>query len=554
VARSPLFGSLRQALRLAALASRPESVRGGRSIDDILEQAYTRRRFLQQSALAGAAALGSFGCQRTAEAPAAPRTPGTASPGGTAPRIAIVGAGIAGLNAAYKLQQAGLRARIFEGSDRIGGRIFTARDLLGEGLTTELGGEFIDSTHEEMLALMKEFGLEPLDTRSPEAAKLKPETYFINGRHYSQEQAARAFVPIAKRILADYDSLGEVVDYKTEGGGTALDRQSIAEYLDGLGVKGWMRELLDVAYVTEYGLDTTEQSALNFIFLIGTGDLKDPSTFALLGESDERYKVRGGNQRIVDELAKRVEPQIQRRHRLEAMRRRGEGYTLTFKADSGVVEEQADVVLLAIPFTLLRDVKLDVELPAVKKKAIAELGYGANAKVLVGFRSRPWQARGYSGSTYSDEAFQLAWDNSFLQRPASGGLTLYSGGKAALAVGDGTAEQVAARLMAGIERAYPGATRQRNGKTSRFHWPTFPWARASYSCYKPGQWTTIAGGEGEPVGNLFFAGEHCSYDFQGYMNGGAQSGADAAKAIMAKVSLPKAARRQFLRGYAVAAV
>ena len=138
-----------------------------------------------------------------------------------APRVAVVGAGIAGLNAAYKLQQVGLRARIFEGSDRVAGRMFTARNLLGDGLTTELGGEFIDSTHEEMLALMSEFGLERLDTRGPGAAKLKPETYFINGRHYTQEEAARVFVPIAKRILADYDALGDIVDYRTEGGGSA---------------------------------------------------------------------------------------------------------------------------------------------------------------------------------------------------------------------------------------------------------------------------------------------------------------------------------------------
>ena len=51
------------------------------------------------------------------------------------------------------------------------------------------------------------------------------------------------------------------------------------------------------------------------------------------------------------------------------------------------------------------------------------------------------------------------------------------------------------------------------------HWPTFPWTRRRTPAYKPGQWTTIAGAEGVPVGNLFFAGEHCSYDFQGYMNG-----------------------------------
>ncbi len=304
-----------------------------------------------------------------------------------------------------------------------------------------------------------------------------------------------------------------------------------------------MRELIDVAYVTEYGLENSEQSALNFLFLIGTGDLEDPATFALLGESDERYKVRGGNQQIVDELARRLPGQIRPLHRLEAIRSRGEGFTLTFQTEGKTIDEQADVVLLTVPFSILRDVKMQIELPALKTRAIRELGYGANAKVLVGFSSRPWEKLGYSGATYTDEPFQLAWANSFLQPGTAGGLTLYSGGKLAHDAGAGTPEEVATRLMRGVERAYPGTTRERNGKVSRFHWPTFPWVRGSYSCYKPGQWTTIAGSEGVPVGNLFFAGEHCSYDFQGYMNGAAQSGADAARAMMSQVSGTKAARR-----------
>jgi monoamine oxidase len=263
----------------------------------------------------------------------------------------------------------------------------------------------------------------------------------------------------------------------------------------------------------------------------------------VLGESDERYKVRGGNQRIVDELAKRVQPQIQMLHRLEAIRSKGQGYTLTFQHEGRAVDEDADLVILTLPFSMLREVKIDVDLPAVKRKAIAELGYGANAKVMVGFKSRPWERRGYAGNIYSDETFQLAWANSYLQPGAEGGLTLYSGGKLAHEAGQGPAEEVALRLLRGIERAYPGTLAQRNGKVSRFHWPTYPWTKGAYACYKPGQWTTIAGAEGLPVGNLFFAGEHCSYDFQGYMNGGAQTGADAAKAAMAAVSLPKAARR-----------
>ena len=98
------------------------------------------------------------------------------------------------------------------------------------------------------------------------------------------------------------------------------------------------------------------------------------------------------------------------------------------------------------------------------------------------------------------------------------------------------------RELRARRRAITGATRARTDKVSRFHWPTFPWTRGSYSCYKPGQWTTIAGAESLPVGNLFFAGEHCSYDFQGYMNGAAQSGADAAVAVMGRLSGARAAR------------
>jgi monoamine oxidase len=540
VSRSPLFDSLRQALRIATVAARDRP--GTPPIDELIEMALSRRRFIRDSAIATTGLALGVACQRipapsntTNASPAAPSPPAL-PPAARDTRIAIVGGGMAGLNTAYKLQKAGLNAKIYEAADRTGGRMFTATNLLGDGLTTELGGEFIDSTHEEMLALMKEFNLEALDTRGPELGSLKPETYFFNGRHYTQAQAARAFVPIAKRILEDYDALGEVVNYETEGGGSEFDRMAMTQYFDRIGTTGWFRELLDVAYVTEYGLDADEQSALNFIFLIGTGELKDTSDCALFGESDERFKVRGGNQRLVDELAKRLQPQINRRHRLEAIRSKGPGFTLTFQTDGGAKDEDADVVVLAIPFTLLREVKMQVELPELKKRAIQSLGYGANAKVLVGFRSRPWQKLGYTGAIYSDEAFQLAWDNSFMQPGTAGGLTLYSGGKRALDAGQGKAEEVATRLMRGIERAYPGATKEQNGKVSRFHWPTFPWVKASYACYKPGQWTTIAGAEGLPVGNLFFAGEHCSYDFQGFMNGAAQSGADTAKAVMALVS------------------
>ena len=100
--------------------------------------------------------------------------------------------------------------------------------------------------------------------------------------------------------------------------------------------------------------------------------------------------------------------------------------------------------------------------------------------------------------------------------------------------------------MPGVERVYPGCSRELTGKPARMHWPTYPWTKASYACYKPGQWTTIAGAEPVPVGNLYFAGEHCSYDFQGFMNGAAQSGLDTAKAVMSLLSGTRAKAAQSL--------
>jgi len=530
MARTPLFESLVRILRLAALADRP----GMPPLDELMEMPPppsqtrpTRRRFLETTALTGAAiAAGAYLTPLRADS--------------SAPRVAIVGAGIAGLNAAYTLKKAGLRADIYEASPRSGGRMFTARDLMGPGLTTELGGEFIDSNHAEMLALMKEFGLQRLDTRGPQMARVKREAYFFNGRHYTQREAVRAFAPLAKKIAADYESLGEIVDFENEGGGAQLDRISIAEYIEKIGATGWMKELLEVAFVTEYGLEAGEQSSLNLIMLIGT----EPGAFELFGESDERYKVKGGNERIIEELAKRVPGQVKHRYRVEAIRSRGQGFRLTFQDTNGSpVDVDADAVILTLPFTMLREVDMKVDLPPHKAKAIRELGYGANAKVMVGFHDRHWRSQGFAGNIFTDEMFQSGWDNSALQPGAAGGFTFYSGGKLGVDAGQGTDQEAVARLLPGLERAFLGITAKQSGKVARFHWPTHPFTKGSYACFKTGQWTTIAEAKCKPVGQLFFAGEHTSYDSQGYMNGGAESGKEAAETLMKVLSLKPAARR-----------
>ena len=220
----------------------------------------TRRDFLKTTAaVAVAAGSGSWltGCL-------APKT------GPHAPRIIIVGGGVAGLNAACKLKKRGWRASVYEASPRAGGRIYTANNLLNPGLTTELGGEFIDSNHTEMRALAREFGLPTYNVHSPAESRLVREAYYFDGAHYSEAQAVDAFRPLAARIQADFAKLADVVDFEHDGGGKQLDRTSLADYLDQIGASGWLRKLLDVAFVTEYGLECGDQSSLNMIRMIST--------------------------------------------------------------------------------------------------------------------------------------------------------------------------------------------------------------------------------------------------------------------------------------------
>jgi monoamine oxidase len=518
--RTPLFKSLQHLFGMAKLANKKNNPPADELIEMPRLPTIDRREFLK---LAGATAI-TIGAGSWLTGCTAPRT------GPNAPRIAIVGGGVAGLNAAYKFKKHGFHASVYEASPRTGGRIYTAKDILNPGLTTELGGEFIDSIHLEMLALAQEFNLELIDVHSVGEQKLVREAYFFEGSYHSESEAVEAFRPIAPRIKADFDKLADVVDFEHEGGAGELDHTSLADYFDRIGAQGWFRKLLDVAFLTEFGLECHEQSSLNMLYMIST-DIS-AGKLELLGASDERYKIRGGNQHIVDELAARLGGQIQIQQRLVAITSRARGYTLTFDQAGRTTEVDADFVLLTLPFTLLRDVDIRVALPVWKKRAISELGYGMNAKLMLGTKNRLWRTQGYSGNIYSDEAFQLGWDNSRLQDGDAGGITCYTGGNASGELKNGTPAEQAVRMLAALEKPFTGITAQFNGKAERFHWPTYPFTRASYACYRPGQWTGICGAEIKPAGNLFFAGEHCSRDFQGFMNGGAETGKQAALAMM----------------------
>ena len=516
MARTPLFRLLEKSLREAA-----RRVREYRPEESSSKKRMGRRDFLR-AASAAMIATGGIGFLRPQ---------GTWASAQSA-RVVVVGGGIAGLNAAYQLKKLGIDALVYEASNRIGGRIMSVPNALGQGLITEFGAEFIDSDHFAMWDLIREFNLPTMDMWNDEVET--EEAHVFRGTDYSEEQIIEAFIPLAERMDADLENIGEIVNFEEDGGAAELDQLSISQYMERIGASGWIRQFLEIAYVAEYGLEATEQSCLNLLFLIGT-DTTDG--FSVYGISDERFKVEGGNSRIIEELARRLEGQINLGYRLTGLAQSGEKYQLTLVHGGHTDTIDADFVVLAVPFTILRKVQMDVEMPEVKRRAIQELGYGMNAKVMLGVGQRVWRQKNHGGTFYSDTPAQCGWDSSRMQAGEAGSLTVYLGGNEGLAAGEGSPGEAAARYLDHVEAIFPGIKAAHNHKVARFHWPSHPLTFGSYSCYKVGQWTSIGGAEGLPVGNLFFAGEHCSYDYQGFMNGGAETGAAAAEAIAERLGV-----------------
>jgi monoamine oxidase len=521
--RTPLFGLLQRSLRAAGVANRT-GIPPGELLEMRDEHRWSRRRFL---AATGAAAA-SVGVARCAPS-VTPLFRAVPEP------VLVVGAGIAGLTAAYRLTAAGVPVRIIEAQGRVGGRMWSLRDRFPDGQVVELGGELIDTNHETIRGLAGELGIE-LNDLATDDPSLRGETWFFGGVARSDAEVIEAFRPIAARIEADLATLtGEADPTAADpSGAEALDRLSIAEWLDRAGVRGWIRDLVDVGYTTEYGLEIGEQSALNLLTMIQWS----PESFEIFGESDERFHVRGGNDRITTALASRLGVDIETGTFLESIRERDDG-TLACSVRRGgrSLVITAPKVLVTVPFTLLREVEIGMELPAPKRRTIDELGYGTNAKLMVGFDERVWRGdHGSNGSVLTDLPFQLTWETSRLQPGRAGVLTNFTGGRHGVAIGEGSAADQAALLVRDLERVFPGVAAARGASPEvRMHWPSFRFARGSYASYRPGQWTTLRGVEGEPVRNLHFAGEHCSLEAQGFMEGGCATGEAAARAILAEL-------------------
>jgi monoamine oxidase len=453
------------------------------------------------------------------------------------PRIVVVGAGLAGLSAAYRLKQAGLTAQVYEASDRIGGRCWTIRGAFADGQIAEHGGELIDQGHTSIRQLASQLGLKLDNLLQAERNGTELLGYF-NGSPYTHEEATDDLKGIWQQIHSDVSaaSYPTLYNLSTERG-RELDNMSIAQYIDTYvpgGHSSKLGKLLDVAYNIEYGGETTVQSSLNMLYLLaysGQGQLR------IFGPSNEKYHVVGGNDQITARMADALSGQITLGSELVGIRRNKDGtWALSFREGLSTRPVTADRVVMAIPFSILRS-SVDISKAGFsdrKRTAIREMGMGTNSKLHVQFRRRHWESLGCNGETFADTGYQNTWEVTRAQAGTSGILVDYTGGDIGAGFGSGTPSSQAQTFLSQLEPVLPGISKLWNGRATTDYWTGYPWTKGSYSYWKVGQYQAFAGVEREiEGGSCHFCGEHTSIDFQGYLNGAVETGERVAGEITA---------------------
>jgi monoamine oxidase len=541
MARTPLMSRV---VRLAR--EHQEAEARGLSVDELHDErrrGVSRRQFLASS---GAAAVGLSLLGPSALARAA--TP--------APRIGIIGGGIAGLNAALTLQDGGYASTVFEAAGALGGRMHSQMSGYWQnGQTSEWCGELIDTGHKTILHLAQRFNLATVDEIQAQPPGSE-DTYYVHGQYYPYAQATSDFKPVHNTLQSQIQQAPFPTLYNSS--------TTFGQYLDSLSVYNWIEKyvpgghasnlgaMLDSAYNNEYGLDTSKQSSLNLVYLLAYQ--ASPGEFSVYGLSDERYHIVGGNQQLPLAIAGRLQAAapactINLQWKMTAIATNRDGtITCTFSTPSGSQKQTFDRVILTIPFSVLRTLNYaQAGFDTRKKTAITQLGYGTNTKFNLQFKTRFWNSTGpwpgvSDGNIYTDLPFENAWDATRGQPGNTGIVVLFTGGSNGAAVqapgpflttqDSSAVTQYAQQFLQQLNTVWPGATSQWTGLATL----STPWSDpnllGSYSCWKVGQYTGFSGYEGVRQGKIHFAGEHCSINFQGYMEGGATEGARAANEIL----------------------
>ncbi|MBG0564859.1 protein-arginine deiminase family protein [Actinoplanes aureus] len=440
-----------------------------------------------------------------------------ATPPGCSPAsfpVAVVGAGFAGLMAAWALQDGGFPVTVFEASGRVGGRVRTDSTLVN-GKVVEAGAELIGENHLTWWVLKKTFGLELEElSKAPDARIRLGDTDLTP----DQLAAANREMTRVKRVIAAEAATVPPSQPWTAPGAAGLDAKSLAERLSEPDMFGRAssiaRRLFEFITENDQCAPLSRQSYLGFLTAVRAHATPgDPLGY---WNKTETHRCKGGNEQLAQHLAKNLRA-LRLNTPVTALEINAKGVRVSTPGGSA---DFAYVVLAAPPPVWPR-----VEATPAFRPADYTVSHGPAVKFLGAFDTRFWEKAGLAPSALWDQLGSV-WEGTDNQPvpPRGWCLSVYSGGGFVLDP---------ARYVDRMDRLYPGYRKQLNGRLFA-DWPNEKWIGTGYAIPAPGEVTTVVRNLSRPFRDrLFFAGEQTSPGFFGYMEGALQSGLRAVAQIAA---------------------
>lgn len=480
----------------------------------------TRRTLLKNAALSlpALAALPrrAFAAEEPSSASASPAISELPPPPrATRPqKVIVVGAGLAGLTAAYELNAWGHDVTVLEANTRPGGRILTLRSPFSDGLYAEAGSMDFADSNRNVKHYVKLLGLE---TAHPKPPQNLATPFHLRGRRIllggaappvewpydiTPEEKELGFVRIYQKFLGSAaDSLGNPTDADWDlQKHKKLDGLTVAEFMTSQGASEEAVEFL--SHVMNLGYGWRTGSALHRL----------ASDFRLynLGGGKMHF-FPGGCDTFPKAFAETLRGRIWYGAAVSRVIQENGKVRAVFRLPAGEQTLDADHLVCTVPVTVLRRIDFSPALPVPKQLILDGIDYTAVTRIFVQTRRRFWADNGTTGNSNTDLPVKLVAEQPFLRSDDQlrGIIEAHIRGSDAMPVAAMDLDQQIAFAVEHLEKVHPGLSRYVEGGAS-YSWHEDPWAGGGYPWWRPGQLTAWVPELAKPEGRIHFAGEHTS--------------------------------------------
>ena len=462
----------------------------------------------------------------------------------------VIGAGLAGLNAAVHLEDAGVDVRVVEAQDRVGGRVRSMRELGGN---LEAGGTYIGAAYRRVVAAASRHDVKLVDV-TPTLKFFREQDLVLDGAIIRQSDWPTHPVnpfPDRDKSLMPW-TFGRMLTARQNPLKQPGDWLDPEHAVHDVSMYQWMRSLglndrsvkLGYGINVSYGEDAHDVSALQLLFraAFSTAQRRSLATAAALPGRGARasrppvissagavgYTAADGVQRIPEAMAESLACPV---HFGSAVRRiEDDGRLVTVVCQDGT-EFKADHAVCGLPFTVLRHIDFDPPLQGVQREAVSSLPSQPMTQFYFAHKSEFWEADGFAPSLFTDTAAGMFSAIRNGSDPTEiTGFSAWVMGRNAARLDTLPPEAAGARVLGEIEAVRPAARGQLRF-IGRQSWGTDPFARGAWAYFRPGQIARFAAAMGAPHGRVLFCGEHLGRANRG-MEGAMESGERAATRII----------------------